>query len=86
MGFLRGGGADILGLGGSAAANASIDAAKIQAESGQEAILEERQAREEAQGFFEPFAGEAPFPRLRPAGYPKAGIPDIPVSFPIPQA
>lgn len=59
MGFVRGGGLDVLGLGGSAAAQAATDAANTQAAAGREAIEFEKSARETAQGFFEPFAGVA---------------------------
>jgi hypothetical protein len=59
MGFVREGGLDVLGLGGSATAQAAREGVQLQAESGREAIAEERAAREAAQQFFEPFAGVA---------------------------
>ena len=59
MGFVRDGGLDVLGLGGSQAAKAATAAAETQAQSGREAIAEERAARAQAQTFFEPFAGVA---------------------------
>jgi len=50
---------DILGLGGREGAIAATKGAEIQAQSGREAIEFERQSREQAQGFFAPFAGAA---------------------------
>lgn len=44
---------------GSDAAKASEESAIIQADAGREAIIEQREAAERAQGFFEPFAGAA---------------------------
>jgi len=50
---------DILGLGGAEGAAAARRGAELQAQSGREAIEFEKAARQEAQGFFEPFAGVA---------------------------
>lgn len=50
---------DLMGFGGNETAIAQIRAAEIQAQSGREAIAVEQEARERAQGFFEPFAGVA---------------------------
>lgn len=59
MGFLKSGGADILGLGGSQGAAAAKEGAQLQAQAGREAIEAENIAREKAGAFFEPFAGVA---------------------------